>query len=191
MTKNYTLTFLLFLLFLTASAQDKKWHLEAHYPVSIGNTFNSDERGLMDFGIGYRFLSAGNVNLGISFNYTRFADELPDRNDPLGLREVKFTDQFFQPRLFAEFALPPNKKLVMGAGIGYTFLRSQGQLFFNEEGRIDGIENSGGFNFNVQASYNITSHWYLNIQYDLILIDSEVNPDDQISILKFGGGIRF
>lgn len=67
---------LLYLVSITTLAQDKKWSVEANYPISIAGDLGNDNPGVIDIGIKYRFLDLKAGKIGAGFNTGVFYDKL-------------------------------------------------------------------------------------------------------------------
>ncbi|CAN0589482.1 unnamed protein product [Ectocarpus sp. 12 AP-2014] len=182
---------LLFLVSVTAFAQDKKWSVEANYPISIAGDLGNDNPGVIDLGIKYRFLDLKVAKIGAGFNAGVFYDKLQSGLlDPATARDFTETNWLFQPKLFSEFQIPTIPKLKPSIGLGYTFIRS------SFEGRAGGLtfdnsDTEGGFNFNAGLSYDITDKLFVQGQYDFIGISADFEEDRYLGFLKFGLGFRF
>lgn len=186
MTKRL-LPILCFVLFaLSSNAQNKKWSVEASYPVSVGDEFQLDGRGKVDLGVRFRFVRFGNFELGGSVNGSLFYDtSIGNGND-----EIKLSQFFLQPRLFLETAIPGLEILRPSLGLGYT------REFYSTKGLIIGGEprdssfSEGAFNLNIGLSADIFKNWFLQVQYDYIRKDQDLfNPN--LGLLKMGIGVRF
>jgi hypothetical protein len=183
------LTLFLTAFFLIGSrAQEKKWSAELHYPISAGESFGSSNQGVIGAGLGYRFASFGKTTLGASLEATWFATTIINDSDPI--QESKYRDFFLQPRLFVEHPLTPNKRLILRAGLGWTFQQAQGPAFVDSAGQVQGENLNSGPNLNAGLLYNLTPRWYLLGQYDLFFLSGD-SPSRTIGLLKFGGGVRF
>ncbi|MGB5507514.1 hypothetical protein, partial [Robiginitalea sp.] len=117
-----------------------------------------------------------------------FATTFTNDTDPV--QELDFRDFFLQPRLFAELPLSAGEKLKLRGGLGWTWYRSTGEVFFNSEGRIEGTDNNSGPDLNLGLSYDFFSRWYLQAQYDLIFSSGD-SPSRTLGVLKVGAGFRF
>lgn len=168
--------------------QDHKWSVEAYYPISVGQDFGSSNQGVIGTGLTYRFRDLGKVNLGASLDATWFATTITNDSDPI--QEVDYRDFFLQPRLFGEVPLTPDEKLKLRFGLGWTINRSVGRLFLNSDGRLEGEEWNSGPNLNTGFTYDISTRWYLQGQYDLMFISGD-SPNRTIGLLKVGAGFRF
>ena len=187
MKKSLLLVFLIGLPF-TSIAQDKKWSLEVHYPVSVGDEFGASNQGLIGAGLKYRFTTIGKFNIGASLDATWFSTTTTNDSDPI--QELDFRDFFIQPRIFSELPVTPNNRLNLFGGLGWTWYRSVGETLFNDLGEIEGEDWNNGLNLNLGFSYNLSSSWFVQAQYDLIFSSGD-SPSKTIGLIKIGGGFRF
>ncbi len=183
----FTLLTLLFFLH-TSRAQDRDWSVELNYPISAGASFGASNQGVLGAGLAYRFAGAGKARLGASLDATWFATTQINDSDPV--QELKYRDFFLQPRLFAELPLGSSEKLKLRGGVGWTWSRSTGEVFFNAQGLVEGIDNNSGPNLNVGLSYDLSPRWFLQGQYDLIFSSGD-SPSRTIGLVKVGAGFRF
>jgi hypothetical protein len=63
---------MLFLLANILYAQKHQIGLQASYPITVGNTFFSDYKGIIDFGLDYKYLLNEKLAVKISFDNSRF-----------------------------------------------------------------------------------------------------------------------
>lgn len=184
---------LLFLVCVSTFAQDKKWSVEANYPISIAGDLGNDNPGVIDLGLKYRFLDLEVARIGAGFNVGVLSDRLQSFDGFNGMpssSDFRETNWLFQPKLFSEFQIPTIPKLKPSIGLGYTFIRS------SFEGRAGGLtfdnsDTEGGFNFNAGLSYDITDKLFVQGQYDFIGISADFEEDRYLGFLKFGLGFRF
>lgn len=177
---------LLFLVSLTAFAQDKKWSVEANYPISIAGDLGNDAPGIIDLGIKYRFVDLSFATIGFGVSSAVFT-----KNANLTeITEINETHWLVQPKVFSEFKLPGLAKLRPSLGVGVTFINS------SFDGNLNGVgfDNSGNdtaFNVNAGLSYDITKNLFVHGQYDYIDYETTVDQKDYLGFLKFGLGFRF
>jgi opacity protein-like surface antigen len=162
---------LLFLVSVTAFAQDKKWSVEANYGV-IPNDGFSGEDNVLDFGFKYRFADFKFMQLGVGvnggFSRVNFVSG--------GSFESLTNSLYLQPRFFSEFIIPGSEKLKPSIGLGYSIVNDDYERKIDNDIMIGNVTN-GGFNFNVGFSYDITKSIFVQVQYDFIY----VNYRDQFS----------
>jgi len=173
---------------LGSRAQEQNWSAELNYPVSIGDSFGASNQGVVGLGLAYRFAEFDKVKLGASLDAVWFATTFTNDTDPV--QELDFRDFFLQPRLFAELPLGAGENLKLRGGLGWTWYRSTGEVFFNSEGRIEGVDHNSGPGLNLGLSYDFFSRWYLQAQYDLIFSSGDL-PSSTLGLLKIGVGFRF
>ncbi|MFD0795964.1 outer membrane beta-barrel protein [Maribacter chungangensis] len=177
---------LIFLVSVTTFAQEKKWSVEANYPISIGGDLGNDAPGIIDLGIKYRFVNLSFATIGFGVNSAVFAKNA----NVTETSEINETHWLVQPKLFSEFKLPGLSKLRPSLGVGVTFINS------SFDGNLNGVvfDNSGNdtaFNVNVGLSYDITKTLFVQGQYDFIDYEATINQNDYLGLLKFGLGFRF
>ncbi len=188
MKKSLLFVFLIGLPFIT-SAQDKKWSVEVHYPISVGEDFGASNQGVIGAGIKYRFTTVGKFNIGASLDATWFSTTSTNDSDPI--QEFDIKNFFIQPRIFSELPLTNNNKLNLLGGIGWTWNRSVESLaFFDDQGEIQGSDWNNGFNLNLGLSYNLSTRWFVQAQYDLIFLSGD-SPSRNVGLIKIGAGFRF
>ncbi|MBS9461158.1 porin family protein [Flagellimonas sp. 389] len=182
---------------ISLTAQEKKWSVEANYPISISdNEVRTDLPGIVDLGIKYRFLEIGFARLGAGISAGVFHEDL-DLNELPGAFTTKRTNWLIQPRVFMEFKIPALEKFRPAIGLGYTVVRSK---FDNEHFPIEirpesRTDTDGGININVGISYDITKRIFIQAQYDYVRNNitrsdlPDINEDSMF--LKFGAGFRF
>jgi opacity protein-like surface antigen len=185
-------TIFLFLLLLGISsirAQDKAWSVELNYPISIGDDFGASNQGLFGLGVKYRFASNGNWKFGASLDGVWFSTEFVNDSDPPQTAKVR--DLFIQPRLFASLSLTQNGKLRAFSGLGWTVYRVKTENLVGDQS-ISKEENwNNGFNGNLGLSYDISSAWFVQTQYDYIYFSGTNGSNSLVGLIKLGGGFRF
>ncbi|MGC1516354.1 MAG: outer membrane beta-barrel protein [Maribacter sp.] len=178
---------------LQLAAQDKKWSLEANYPISVGSDLGNDASGIIDLGIKYRFINLSFANIGFGINASILSQN-SNSFDGFGaestILDVNETHWLFQPKVFSEFKIPGLKKLRPSAGIGVTFINSNFDGQFNGT-TFDNTNNDTGFNVNLGLSYDITNFLFLQGQYDFVSYNVSSGQNDNLGFLKFGLGFRF
>ncbi|MUH35043.1 hypothetical protein D9O36_04255 [Zobellia amurskyensis] len=164
MKKIYFLTVSIFFLSASLFAQDKKWSVEANYPISVGDDLGADAPAILDLGLKYRFFDFNIVKIGASISAGYFR-----QNHNYSINEELFdfteTHWLFQPKLFAEFTIPSIKKLHPSIGLGYTFTESKNKgIAFNEPAELK--RSPGGVSLNLGLSYDVTKRFFLQVQCD-------------------------
>ena len=188
--KKTLLVIFVFLGILFVRAQDKDWSIEINYPVSINDNFGSSNQGTIGAGLKYRFAYLGKFRLGASLDGTWFATTITNDSDPI--QEFDYRDFFLQPRIFAELPISSNNKLLLSGGIGWTWSRSvEESSFFDEQGQIQGgLDWYNGPNLNLGLAYDLSPRFFINTQFDLIILSGN-RSDRTIGLIKLGGGFRF
>jgi len=173
--------------------QDKKWSVEANYPISIAGDLGNNNPGIVDLGVKYRFLDLKVARIGAGFNAGVFRDRIQNNGlseDPALIVDFTETNWLLQPKVFSEFQIPGIPKLRPSLGLGYTVIVS------NFDGKtvgqsLDSSNTDGGFNLNLGLSYDITDKLFIQGQYDFISYAPELGPGDDLGFVKFGLGFRF
>lgn len=184
---------LLFLVSVTTFAQDKKWSVEANYPISIAGDLGNDNPGIVDLGIKYRFLDFKVAKIGAGFNVGALTDNIQSFDGFDGMSnttDFRETNWLFQPKIFSEFQILGAPKFRPSIGVGYTFINSYSEGRAGGE-TFDNTNTDSGFNFNVGLSYDLSDKFFIQGQYDNIRHSSGFRPDYNLGFLKFGLGFRF
>ena len=168
-------------------ASDKKFSVEASYPISLIDGYTSN--GLLDLGLKYRYADLEISKLRIGVNGSLFTDK--DFDNPIAT-STKSKDYFIQPRIFGEFSLPGMQKLRPSIGLGYSFITTKLTEMTNGA-EVSNSFNTDGLNLNLGTSYDITKSFFAQIQYDLIFLgdDNQSSFQDNFSAIKLGFGFRF
>ncbi|WP_298474845.1 hypothetical protein [uncultured Maribacter sp.] len=124
MKKNYFLIISVFFFSVSIVAQDKKWSVEANYPLSVGDELGNDAPGIADVGIKYRFLDFNIVKIGAGINTGVFKENIKSYTDPKTY-DFDETNWIIQPKIFAEFTIPGIRKLRPSIGLGYSFIETK------------------------------------------------------------------
>ena len=177
---------LLFFASLTTFAQDKKWSVEASYPISIGGDLGNDAPGIIDLGIKYRFVDLSFATIGFGVSSAVFSKN----SNVTETSVINETHWLVQPKVFSEFKLPGLVKLRPSLGVGVTFINS------SFDGNVNGVafdntSNDTAFNINLGLSYDITKNLFVQGQYDFIDYEATIDEKDYLGFLKFGLGFRF
>lgn len=183
------ITLLLLLCAASLSAQ-KKWSVEAHYSLPVGdNVYADNYTGLVDAGFKWAFVSVPVVRVGVSLNASLMYDKQLN-----GTQDYLTYAIPLQPRAFAEFSLEPAIKLHPSIGIGYT------TVLFNSSGTIDGAaiadaDPQSGVNVNLGLAYDIIAGFFVQVQYDYVKLSGNVPVKDSynqnLTSLRAGVGVRF
>ena len=192
---------------LIMHAQDQKWSVEANYPLNISDNLRFGElNGVVDFGIKYRFVQLGAVNIGAGLNaaFLKNHDEWTygSQEDVDVVNDYKVKKLLIQTKVFAELAIPGLAKLKPQIALGYTIVKDDYYYKSGSNTEVDDNSTDGGLNLNLGLSYDISKRFFLQIQYDYINInkkgDTVINGetfrydyDDNGSLIKAGVGFRF
>ena len=196
MKKLSFLAILMFLCSVSLVAQDKKWSVEANFPISVGDELGNDAPGIVDVGLKYRFLDFNIVKIGAGLNVGVFKDNIKSYTD-FELYDFDKTNWVIQPKVFAEFSIPGIKKLHPSIGLGYSVISSKTEgLYFGQNQKSTGSED--GVNLNLGLSYDISKRFFLQVQYDYVRTKDDYNYlgntiviKQNLEYLKAGVGFRF
>ncbi|MEL7268489.1 MAG: porin family protein [Bacteroidota bacterium] len=193
MTKHVVLALGL-LISICATAQDKKWSIEANYPISVGDELGNDNPAIIDLGVKYRFTKLGIINIGAGLNAGVFRDNITSVTEPI-LVDFDETNWLIQPKVFAEIQVPALPKLRPFVSVGYTIITSKfkGDLLVGDA-NVDS-STDGGFNLGFGLSYDVTKNFFILVQYDYVRntigIDGFPDIKQDLGYFKIGVGYRF
>ncbi len=170
-----------------AVAQDSKFSTNFSYPITVGDNFVDKYSGVIDAGLQYRFVKVGQINIGLSGNFTYLRQTFSEDDfDP----EAKANAIFLEPRVFAEIEL---NRLRPQLSMGYTYVSFTYKNGIQDLGISD--ENYNGFNVNLGLTYEITNRFFAIAQYEFIKINNDVGDpikyNTDFGLVKFGLGLRF
>lgn len=206
--KRLLLTSVLLITNFFLNAQEKKWSVEANYPLNIsGDNLNFGEMdGVIDLGIKYRFVKLGPINLGAGVNMAFFKNysnfTYGTQNNNAAESDYRAKSFLVQPKIVAELPIPGASKLRPQVAIGYTIVVDD--TYYKNDGNVefDATGADGALNLNLGLSYDISSRFFVQIQYDYLniarkgqttLVGQPYSFDfkEGASILKAGLGFRF
>ncbi|MAU71028.1 MAG: hypothetical protein CMP77_15160 [Flavobacterium sp.] len=181
-------------------AQDKKWSVEANYPIIDEDGLN----GVIDLGVKYRFVNLGVVQLGAGLNGSFFVDRQHFYFDDNLEFDNKWKRLLIQPTVFGEINLPGISRLKPSVGVGYSVLLDEYDRKIVDSGYNES-DSWGAFNANLGLSYDLTNRFFVKIQYDylnhrqkwLAEADYENNVyryetrGKSLNVFKAGIGFRF
>ena len=191
--KSKLLLGLLILLSFQVFSQDKKWSIEANYPLILGDDYPEGYDGLADLGLKYRIKSFGLFNIGAGVNTGLLV------RHSRSFENLKGRLFYIQPTVFTEIYLNRFHPFV---GLGYSFLNENITGKLDAETEVDFSEDLSGLNANFGLSYDITKSIFVKAQYDYSRLrsnetfniegqDVDVNRKENLGFLKLGVGIRF
>lgn len=186
----------MFLVSVTAFAQDKKWSVEANYRVIPNDGLGADDN-VLDFGLKDRFADFRFMQLGLGVNGSFSKVDIVGRNGDGTLTK----SLSLQPRFLSEFIIPGSEKLRPSIGLGYSIVNDDFEGRLANDNIIGNITN-GGFNFNLGLSYDITKSIFVQAQYDFINMNyrdeftfrnATVKPNynDKLNNVRLGLGFCF
>ncbi len=188
---------LLFVGSLTAFSQNQRFSVELNYPYPVGDHFIAENyNGIIEAGFKYYTFSLRPVKLGISINGGYIKDSEGDRFDPF------YVDLYtIQPRLFGELHVEALRRFHPSVGVGYSFFifNTLPNYGFGGEGTPEAegsVITEKGLNLNVGLSYDISTRFFVQVQYDFVKLNAEGEVLDMpyntnIAFLKAGFGYRF
>ncbi|CAN0594830.1 unnamed protein product [Ectocarpus sp. 12 AP-2014] len=186
---------LLFLISVSTIAQDKKWSVEASYPVLGDSNYLFEYQGVLDLCVAYRFQQIGIFQIGLGVNGSLFTNSSTN----IFNAQVDNKVYFIQPRLFTELQLSNFRP---SFGVGYSIVKED--IFeVSDSGNISDFQDlRGGLNINLGITYDFTQSFYFKAQYDLtdLILSNKIQSGNSItsekskeyiSQFKFGLGFRF
>ncbi|WP_324024636.1 outer membrane beta-barrel protein [Maribacter sp. BPC-D8] len=205
--KRLLLTSFLVFTAIVLHAQDQKWSVEANYPLILSNNTTPIElNGVLDLGIKYRFVEFGAFKLGASLNasflknYDNFTYGSEQGNNVEF--DYKAKQFLFQPKIFAEIAIPGLAKLKPQIGLGYAIVVDDSYLKDGGGVQVDESITDSGLNLNLGISYDLSSRFFIQVQYDFLNINRKgentrnnqtytYDFNEKIGLIKAGVGFRF
>lgn len=195
--KNLSFLTILFLFIsLSINAQDKKWSIEANYPISIGEDLGNDAPGIIDLGIKYRFLDFNVVKIGAGLNAGIFKHNVKAFTVPESM-DFDETNWIIQPKVFAELSIPALKKFHPSFGLGYSIINTKLDGY-TIGGELDYNDFDGGLNLNIGFSYDFSDKFFIQAQYDYIRhniraesSNNTIKSNQNLGLFKAGVGFRF
>lgn len=177
------------------SAQAYKFTAELSHPLPIDRNFLSTTfNGLADVGFKYQAYSTLFVNFGAALNGSIYKTPKEDDNSIPVFEVIAYA---IQPSVFAELHLVSAPKFHPYINLGYTFLNAKAinvNAFANDNVRSTATESASGFNFNLGLAFDVSSRFFLNMQYNFTKINdtaTDITFNTNINILKMGLGYRF
>ncbi|MCB0456210.1 MAG: outer membrane beta-barrel protein [Flavobacteriaceae bacterium] len=187
------LLLLVFIVFTTKSfSQDSKISLEINYPLPDHSFVRESYHGIIDVGVDYTFTNLNFLTIGAAVNGVILNKKIKENN---GFEDFRITSYVIQPKIVTELDLESVPRFHPSVGIGYSL------LIFDASNGYDGLDASdttkSGFNLNIGLAYNLSERFFVQIQYDFILLkytveDSDIkfNTTDNLNLLKIGFGYR-
>lgn len=188
--KQKILLIILLTISIKSFSQDSKLGLQLNYPIPVGNNFVGENyHGIIDVGADYRIVDINPINIGVSLNGGVL----------LAPEDLKVTAYVIQPSIFGELDLESLVKLHPSVGIGYTLMVFDASTTTNRGLTVlDTSKTLSGFNFNFGLSYDITTKYFVQVQYDFIKLGNDnglpgipaISFNTNVNIWKFGLGYR-
>lgn len=195
MNRKTVFTCMFFFFTLCSLSQERKWSLEASYPVPVDDNFiGKNYNGVLDLGAKFRFTEIGVLNIGAGFN----AGILKGENQMQNWEGVDFKFNvmvyYIQPKVFAEFniAKAPEFRPFVYAGYSFMIFNANPGSGYDVSSET---QTQNGFNIGTGFSYDINDTFFAQIQYDFTKINIEKGLPDikyntNINFVKIGVGIR-
>ncbi|PID69838.1 MAG: hypothetical protein CR985_03735 [Flavobacteriales bacterium] len=193
MKTNY-IFILLILMSFTSFAQNKKFSVEANYPLAISNGFE-DVNGIVDASIKYRFAEGELFKYGASFTFDYLKEKLP-----FNYQDLDKDYFFYHVNGFTEMTIPSAEKIHPFVGVGFTYVICKYEYFNSMDHLFDIAETekekNPGFNFKLGIQYDFTNSFFVQSYFHYIrsFYKSRFN-NETIGInynqVKFGIGFRF
>ena len=193
--KQTFLLILLIIISIKSFSQVTKVSLELNYPEPIDENFiGKNYKGIVDFGLKYRFTNLDFLNIGASLNASILKNSKGDRFQPF-----EVTSFSIQPRLFTELHSKTFTKFHPSTGLGYTFMIFNASEITNfdpeNSDTASKTKTESGINLNLGMAFDITNTLFAQVQYDFVKINLDKNIPDikyntNVSILKIGLGYR-
>ena len=189
-----TLLILLLNFNLALFSQEYKLSIELNYPIPVDNNFiGKNYTGIVDIGGKYKIIDKKDVlDFGIALNAGLFTFNNSEINSP---QDYKIFAFLIQPKKFCEFNIKNVEKLHPYTSLGYSF------IIFKATGTNNGFDVSdlndtqSGINLNFGLSYDITSDFFVNGQFDFIKLQKEKGIPNStyntnINLVKLGIGLK-
>ncbi|WP_203256556.1 outer membrane beta-barrel protein [Hyunsoonleella ulvae] len=186
-----TLFFVLLLITLKGFAQDSKFSIGVNYSIPFDHNFIADNyNGVIDLGLDYKLYSAKVLSLGLAINVGLLISD----NSVIDLNIKSYV---IQPKLFAEFNISRFHPFLK---IGYSSMIFRTKGFSDRflRFRFDGMSlnnTQSGLNINPGLKYDINNDFFVQAQYDYILLGAESPIQNSrynvaVHIIKLGLGIN-
>lgn len=192
--KHYFLIFSTLLTLILSHAQERKFSLEANYPLPIDDGFVfQNYTGIADLGLKYRFYETNIVSLGAGVNGGMLVANFNSYDT-----KIKTTNYIIQPKFISEFKLK-NSKIHPYASLGWSFMTfvadgSTSPLYDNPI-KIDDSNTQSGINLTAGTLFDVSKRVFINFQFDFTNLNKKGNVPNtsyntQILLLKAGVGFR-
>ena len=192
--KHYFLIFSTLFTLILSQAQERKFSLEANYPVPIDDGFVfQNYTGIIDLGLKYRFYETNVLSLGAGVNGVMLKADFNSY-----YTNFSTTNYTVQPKVFSEFKLK-NSKIHPYASLGWSFMTfvAKGSTgpFDGEPIKIDDSNVQGGINLTAGTLFDVSKRVFINFQFDFTNLSKKGNVPNtsyntQILLLKAGVGFR-
>jgi hypothetical protein len=188
-----TLLILFLNLNLALFSQESKLSIELNYPIPADNNFiGKNYTGIVDIGGKYKIINKDFLDFGIALNAGVLTFNNSKINSPQNYKIYAYP---IQPKIFCEFNIKNIKKLHPYTSLGYSFIIFKAIGTNNGYDISDLNDTQAGVNLNFGLSYDITSKFFVNGQFDFIKLEKEngipnTTFNTNVNLVKLGVGLR-
>jgi hypothetical protein len=192
--KHYLLIFSTLFTFFLSQSQERKFSLEANYPLPIDDGFVfQNYTGIIDLGLKSRFYETNVLSLGAGINGGMLIANFNTYDT-----KIKTTNYIVQPKVITEFKLK-NSKIHPYVSLGWSFMTfvAEGNTssLDGEQTKIDDSNGQGGMNLTSGALFDVGKRFFINFQLDFTNLNKKGNIPNtiyntQVLLLKAGIGFR-
>jgi Outer membrane protein beta-barrel domain len=192
--KHYFLILSTLFTFVLSQAQERKFSLEANYPLPIEDGFVfRNYTGIIDLGLKYRFYETEVFSLGAGIN-----GGILIANFNTYYSKIKTTNYIVQPKIITEFKLK-NSKIHPYVSLGWSFMTfvAEGNTssLDVEQTKVYDSNSQGGINLTTGALFDVSKRVFINFQFDFTNLNKKGNVPNtsyntQVLLLKAGVGFR-
>ena len=192
--KTKLILFLIVLLPSAIFAQDRKFSLEANYPITIDKNFiGSNYNGAIDVGFDYIIARSLNFDLGLGFNAGWLSNRQNETDNPSSFKANIYT---LQPKLYGELVINSIPNLHPQFGLGYSIFIFDVSGTYPLSNLNQRSKSAGGMNFLAALVFDVSDRMFIQFQYDFVKLSREDEiPDtkynNHVNLLKLGLGYRF
>ncbi len=192
--KHFFLILTTLFTFVLSQAQERKFSLEANYPLPIDDGFVfQNYTGIIDLGLKYRFYETNVLCLGAGVNGGMLKANFNSYDT-----KIATTNYTVQPKVITEFKLK-NSKIHPYASLGWSFMNfvAEGSTssFDGELIKINDSDTQSGLNLTAGTLYDVSKKVFINFQFDFTNLNKKgnvpnTNYNTQVMLLKAGVGFR-
>ncbi len=192
--KHYFLIFISLITFNLAQSQERKFSLEANYPLPIDDGFVfQNYTGIIDLGLKYRFYETDVLSLGAGVNGGMLIANFNTIDTKLST-----TNYTVQPKVISEFKLK-NSKIHPYASLGWSFMtfvaEGSSSPLDGDPIKFDDSNTQSGLNLTAGILVDVSKRVFINLQFDFTNLNKKGNVPNtsyntEIILLKAGVGFR-